>query len=83
MKFYYPKDKILSLPEFLNKAMIKKIRIVTKKFVMEATKINIPIYIWTVNNTEDMKRLIEWGVVGIITDYPDKLNKVISENYSK
>ncbi len=26
---------------------------------------------WTVNSLEDMRRLIRWGVDGIITDYPD------------
>jgi glycerophosphoryl diester phosphodiesterase len=28
---------------------------------------------WTVNEEEDMRRLMEWGVDGIITDYPDRL----------
>lgn len=28
---------------------------------------------WTVNEPADMKRLISWGVDGIITDYPDRL----------
>jgi glycerophosphoryl diester phosphodiesterase len=27
---------------------------------------------WTVNNPADMKRLIKWGVTGIITDFPDE-----------
>ncbi len=27
---------------------------------------------WTVNEIHDMKRLIDWGVDGIITDYPDR-----------
>ena len=28
---------------------------------------------WTVNETAQMKRLMQWGVDGIITDYPDRL----------
>ena len=28
---------------------------------------------WTVNTTKDMQRLLEWGVDGIITDYPDRI----------
>lgn len=32
---------------------------------------------WTVNETSDMERLIQMGVDGIITDYPDRLRKVI------
>jgi glycerophosphoryl diester phosphodiesterase len=27
---------------------------------------------WTVNTTEEMRELLEWGVDGIITDYPDR-----------
>jgi glycerophosphoryl diester phosphodiesterase len=28
---------------------------------------------WTVNTTNDMQRLLEWGVDGIITDYPNRI----------
>jgi glycerophosphoryl diester phosphodiesterase len=31
------------------------------------------VHVWTVNERADMLRLIEWGVDGIITDYPDIL----------
>ena len=34
---------------------------------------------WTVNETADMRRLIDWGVDGIITDYPDRLREVMLE----
>ncbi|MBK9149850.1 MAG: hypothetical protein IPM26_02185 [Saprospiraceae bacterium] len=34
---------------------------------------------WTVNDTQAMRMLIEKGVDGIITDYPDKLIEVIKE----
>jgi glycerophosphoryl diester phosphodiesterase len=33
---------------------------------------------WTVNNKEDMKELMEMGVDGIITDYPDRLIEIVS-----
>lgn len=32
----------------------------------------IKVIPWTVNKTEDMIRLKEWGVDGLITDYPDQ-----------
>ena len=34
---------------------------------------------WTVNEAVDMRRLIDWGVDGIITDYPDRLREVMRE----
>jgi glycerophosphoryl diester phosphodiesterase len=37
-----------------------------------ATK-NMKVIPWTVNETDDMRRLIKLGVHGIITDYPDRL----------
>ena len=33
---------------------------------------------WTVNTSSDMKTMIHWNVDGIITDYPDRLIKLIS-----
>ena len=35
---------------------------------------------WTVNDTMDMKRMIDMGVDGIITDYPDLGAKVLKRN---
>jgi len=32
-----------------------------------------------VNETADMKRLMDWGVDGLITDYPDRLRAVMAE----
>ena len=32
---------------------------------------NIKVIPWTINTEEDMQRLIDWGVDGIITDYPN------------
>jgi glycerophosphoryl diester phosphodiesterase len=33
---------------------------------------------WTVNEPADMKRLYQWGVDGITTDYPDRLLQLLS-----
>jgi glycerophosphoryl diester phosphodiesterase len=32
---------------------------------------------WTVNEVSDMERMIFWKVDGIITDYPDRLIKLL------
>lgn len=39
---------------------------------------NILLIPWTVNAPQEMKRLIEMGVDGIITDYPNRINPALS-----
>lgn len=34
---------------------------------------------WTVNDTADMERLIDWGVDGLITDHPERLRAVLRQ----
>ncbi len=43
-----------------------------------ATK-NMTVIPWTVNETDDMRRLIKLGVHGLITDYPDRLVALLQE----
>ena len=42
-----------------------------------AAENNMKVIPWTVNDKEDMKELIEKGVDGIITDYPDRAMEVL------
>ncbi|EMG18988.1 glycerophosphoryl diester phosphodiesterase family protein [Leptospira interrogans serovar Copenhageni str. LT2050] len=37
----------------------------------------ISVIPWTVNDVEDMKKLIDAGIDGIISDYPDRLAHII------
>lgn len=46
---------------------------VTKEWVEQATSAGVRYHPFTVNNEEEMKRMLSFGVSGIITDYPDKL----------
>jgi glycerophosphoryl diester phosphodiesterase len=34
---------------------------------------------WTVNDTSVMQRMIDLGVDGIITDYPNKISEVVNK----
>jgi glycerophosphoryl diester phosphodiesterase len=47
--------------------------VVTRRFVRGARARNMQVHVWTVNETAEMERLLDWGVDGIITDYPDRL----------
>jgi glycerophosphoryl diester phosphodiesterase len=45
----------------------------------QAQALGLSVVPWTVNDTADMKRLMDWGVDGLITDYPDRLREVMAE----
>lgn len=45
----------------------------------EAHRLGLRVVVWTVNDPGVMVRLIEAGVDGIITDYPDRLRRVMTE----
>jgi len=47
--------------------------IVTKDFLRQSHDHNIRVLVWTVNQEEEMQELLELGVDGILTDYPDRL----------
>lgn len=46
-------------------------KLLNKERIAEAHQKGIKVIPWTVNEVEDMERLIKWGIDGIITDYPD------------
>ena len=48
-------------------------RDVTAENINKAHEEGLLVIPWTVNEVADMQRLIDWGVDGIITDYPDWL----------
>jgi len=42
----------------------------------EAQALGLRVIVWTVNKVPDMQKLIDMGVDGIISDYPDRLREV-------
>jgi len=51
--------------------------IVTSGFVQAAQLSNLRVDVWTVNTEQGMRRLLGYGVDGIMTDRPDLLNRVL------
>jgi len=45
----------------------------------EAHALGLRVVVWTVNDEARMRELIQMGVDGIITDYPDRLRRVMLE----
>ena len=53
---------------------------INKDMVRISHEEGLPVNVWTVNEKYEMLRMIEYGVDGIITDYPLRLKKLCEEN---
>ena len=49
------------------------------ELVKETQALGLKVIPWTVNEEPSMQRYIEWGVDGIITDYPNRLREVMGQ----
>jgi len=67
-KLYKPNAEVFQIPEYA-----EKYHLVTSSFIQAAHAHSIQVHVWTVNEIDNMQRLIDWGVDGLITDYPDRL----------
>ena len=59
------------------------IKLVTKRFVNFVQSKDLKIIVWTINDPEEMKKLIELEVDGIITDKPKALFNILKQNPSE
>jgi glycerophosphoryl diester phosphodiesterase len=69
---YTPRADVLQVPETW-----RGYRVVSPRFIQEAHRRNIPVHVWTVDEPEDMRRLLVWGVDAIQSDRPDLLSEVL------
>lgn len=47
------------------------LRVITPRFVRAAHRRGLNVQVWTVNDTDSMRRVLDAGVDGVITDRPD------------
>lgn len=76
-------DKRVMLENVLKKEHYEAInvdhRFVTPLLIQKIHRTGKQIFTWTVNSEDRMGKLIDLGVDGIITNYPNKLNSVLKE----
>ena len=53
--------------------------LVTPRFVEAAHDRGVRVDVWTINNAREMRRLLDLGVDGIMTDKPEILSEVLGE----
>ena len=54
-------------------------QVLTHELVEAAHARGLQVHAWTINDEESMKRLIALGIDGIMTDYPDRLLKLLEK----
>jgi glycerophosphoryl diester phosphodiesterase len=55
------------------------VTIVTRRFVEAAEKHGLQVHVWTIDDETEMRRLIDLGVHGLMTDRPAVLKRVLIE----
>ena len=53
--------------------------LVTERFLRAAHQRGLKVHVWTVNDADEMRGLLDLGVDGIMTDAPDVLKQVFDE----
>ncbi|MEE2833733.1 MAG: glycerophosphodiester phosphodiesterase [Candidatus Latescibacterota bacterium] len=71
---YAPDFQVFQVPENMG-----ALTVVDRSFIESAHARNLPVHVWTVNLREDMRRLLDLGVDGIITDRPDLMLELLRE----
>ncbi|MGC9335211.1 MAG: glycerophosphodiester phosphodiesterase [Anaerolineae bacterium] len=69
---YSPAAGAVQVPEYRS-----GLHVITARFLDAAHNRGLQVHAWTINDEADMRRLVDLGVEGIITDYPDRLLQVL------
>ncbi len=72
---YSPEMQVLQIPEKLG-----SLQIVTEDYIKAAHERNLDVHVWTIDDIEDMKRLIGIKADGIMTNYPDRLLELLNKS---
>ncbi|MFJ8234477.1 glycerophosphodiester phosphodiesterase [Ureibacillus sp. NPDC094379] len=71
---YHPKVDVFQIP---TKSGVFSLD--SSKFISFLNNLNIPVHYWVINDEETMRRLIENGAQGIVTDRPDLAVPLLKE----
>ncbi|MDB4947783.1 MAG: hypothetical protein JWM27_432 [Gemmatimonadetes bacterium] len=76
--FYRAPVDAFQIPERANGRQV-----LSPRLIRDAHRHNVKVHVWTVDEAADMRRLLEWGADGIVTDRPDRLARVLHERVGR
>jgi glycerophosphoryl diester phosphodiesterase len=56
---------------------LKGRRVLTRPFVRAIRRAGVPVQAWIVDELDEMERLVDWGVTGLISDRPDRAVELV------
>jgi glycerophosphoryl diester phosphodiesterase/membrane-associated phospholipid phosphatase len=72
--WWSPPGEVFQVPEEFDGR-----RVVTPRFSRAAERLGVEVHVWTVNEPEQMHRVLDAGAHALITDYPDRVVEVLAE----
>jgi len=73
-----PQHVALQVPE-----TFEGLTVVTPDFISDAHANELAVHVWTINDAADMRRLLDWGADGIMTDRPTLLERVLAKHRAR
>lgn len=77
----------LFAPKAVDAAMVPEkhgvFRVVSRRWVRQAHRHGIGVFVWTVNDPDDVRRLLDWGVDGLVSDAPGRVRRVLDERAAR
>ena len=58
--------------------VIPQFRLASRELIEEVHDEGLQVWAWTVNDEDEIKRLVRLGIDGLITDYPQKVKEILS-----
>lgn len=59
------------------------VRVTTRRFVRRAHRDGLGVHVWTVNRPGEMRRLLDLGVDGLLTDFPARARRILDEETAR
>ena len=74
-----PLSEHLALLDFFPGTYGPNFKYITKEMMQEAQALGLAVIPWTVNEEADIIRLMDWGVAGLISDYPKRVLDILRQ----